>query len=364
MGEDNLGELLGRLEMDAWLDSQALDYRSTRGSSGLQLNVRECPTCGNTDWKVYLNAETGAGNCFAGSHPPGENFSKWRFIRAYLSDQSGRRVYEHIRAFVESHGWRPRRMKAAPVEEPVDLVLPESLALPIRGKNLSYLANRGISTEIATYFRLRYCHHGHFRYRLLGDWRFMPFSGRILIPIYGLDGKLVNFQGRDITGTQDPKYLFPPGLGSTGEHLFNGQNVRDTSRVVVGEGAFDVMALKIALDEDEALRDVVPIGTFGKHLSWGSDESQQGKFLELKSRGVRSVTIMWDGEVRATDDAVAAGQRLRSIGLDVRIAMLPKEKDPNEVAPSVVRDAFYRAVPLTTASAVGVMMRRREMNAA
>lgn len=348
--------------MSSWLDSQGIDYRTTRGSSGVQLNIKECPVCGNSSWKVYMNSETGAGNCFAGDHPPGENFSKWKFIRAALPDVSGRMLVEHIKAHVESSGWRPKRIVPEATKDSEEWALPPCVKLPYRGQNLKYLADRGISDEICRYFDLRYCDEGHYRYRHAGEWRFMPFSKRVIIPVFDLWGKMVTFQGRDITGTHEKKYLFPPGLAGTGVYLYNGHNVKDTRRILICEGAFDVMAAKSALDEDESLRDVVPIGTFGKHLSFGTGETQQAKLIQLKERGVEEVTIMWDGEIVATDDAVRASRKIREIGLRVRIAMLPKDKDPNEVSRSVVRKTFYEAIPVSRLSEVQVIVRRREMN--
>jgi DNA primase len=130
----------------------------------------------------------------------------------------------------------------------------------------------------------------------------------------------------------------------------------------VGEGAFDVAATKIALDGDAELRDVVPVGTFGKHLSSGSENSQLAKFQTLKARGVEEITLMWDGEVQATDDAITAGLLLKSIGFRVRVAMLPPGKDPNEVPADVVRAAFYQAKLLDRKSALEIMTLRRRMN--
>jgi DNA primase len=358
---DDLSELLEALDMEGWLDAQGVDYKSTRGRSGRQLNVRVCPVCGNEGSKVYLNAETGIGTCFGGSHPPPASFNKWSFIRAFLGEVSGRQVVEHIRHHVSERGWIPKR-KTTRVEKPVELVLPPSFPLPFDGKNLAYLDNRGISSEIAAYFHLRYCHDGWFNYEFEGKRRGMFFGQRVLIPVFDLDGKMVNFQGRDITGTQQPKYQFPPGLPSTGIHLLNGQNVRDTKRVVVGEGAFDLMAQKIAFDQDPALRDVIPVGTFGKTLSYGDADTQEAKFRVLKDRGVEEVTMMWDGEVLATQAAVDAGMKLRGLGLRVRVAMLPKDKDPNEVPASIVRQAFYEAMPLSMQSAVLILDKRRRMN--
>ncbi len=81
---------------------------------------------------------------------------------------------------------------------------------------------------------------------------------RLLIPVYDLDGKLVTFQGRDIIGDQDAKYLFPPALPGTGRFLYNGHNAVRARRIAMGEGAFDVFSLKAAIDGESDLRDIVP----------------------------------------------------------------------------------------------------------
>ena len=61
-GNKELEEALDRIDMEAWLDAEGIDYKITRGSRGTQINVKECPCCGNSNWKVYLNADNGLGN--------------------------------------------------------------------------------------------------------------------------------------------------------------------------------------------------------------------------------------------------------------------------------------------------------------
>jgi DNA primase len=365
MATDDLNELLERVDMAAWLDREGISYRETHGRSGQQLNVRECPTCGNHDWKVYLNAETGVGNCFGGSHPHEERiFTKYRFIASHLGKPPAGAVVEHIRLFAKEMGWRPARRTSSKVENAAAAwELPQHFPLPHNGTNMPYLENRGIGADLTAYFHLGYCPNGsYFRYQTEQGWAFQDYSRRILIPVYDLDGKVATFQGRDVTDTAEKKYLFPPGIDGSGVHLFNGMNVHDTRRIIVGEGAFDVAATKIAIDADHDLRDVIPVGTFGKHLSSGSDNSQLAKFMTLKARGVEEITLMWDGEIQATDDAVDAGLMLASNGFRVRVAMLPKEKDPNEVPAEVVRAAFYQATSLSRRTAAEIRMKRRLMN--
>jgi DNA primase len=352
---EELQEALETIDMESWLDREGVKYKVTRGSRGTQLNIKECPCCGGSNWKVYLNAETGLGNCFSGDCEV--KFNKWKFIQAHLGTATTRQVIEHVKEVAAEQGWQPRIRHTAAVQHDAELHLPESYELPIGEKNLKYLENRGITGEIARYFRLRFSKRGVFEY--LDDYgRKMrqSYADRILIPIYDLDGTFVSFQGRDITGTADKKYLFPPGFASTGSYLYNGQNAIGAKRIVVGEGAFDVMALKIALDGDSALRDVVPVGSFGKHLSEGSENSQLSKLIKLKEHGLREVTFMWDGEKKATQDAVKAALMVRGAGLVARIAFLPKDKDPNEVAPEVVRQAFWKAEVLSPTTAAKIKL--------
>lgn len=354
---EELQEALEQIDMEAWLDRQGVDYKRTRGSRGLQLNIKECPCCGNSNWKVYLNAESGLGNCFSGDCE--KKFNRWSFIRASLGSVSTREVVEHVKHVAAEQGWRPARRDTAPVKMTGELKLPESIELPHNGRNIKYLDNRGISAAIAKYFHLRFCLRGGFAYEDEGERRFQDYSNRIIIPIFDMEGALVSFQGRDITGTADKKYLFPPGYASTGAFLFNGQNAIGAESIVICEGVFDVAATKIAFDEDSDLREVVPVGSFGKHLSSGDEDSQLAKLMKLKEQGLKIVTFMWDGENRAIRDAVDAALEVRKIGLIARVAILPKDKDPNEVPASVVRNAYWKAEAISPATAAKLKLKHQ-----
>jgi len=346
-------ELSEELDLESWFERESLAYKTSRGVNGWQINAKDCPQCGGSKWRVYLNAETGAGNCFQ----CGETFSKLGFIHAYLhgdkrenSKAAWRETFKHVREALSDQGWRPKRTTTAAVEFG-EVKLPLSFPLPTpEGQNLIYLEKRGVDAALAKYFHLRFCAEGWWRFtKDDGSPGGQKFDGRVIIPVFDLDGSLRTFQGRDVTGESEQKYLFPKGLPGTGRYLLNGQNAVRAKRVAMGEGAFDVIAIKKALDEEVALRDVVPVGSFGKHLSYGSldGDDQLGRFLQLKADGLEEVTIMWDGEPKALIAALDAAKLLRGIGLKVRIAVLPYDKDPNEVPPDVVRRAFWEAKAYT-----------------
>lgn len=358
MANEDIQELLETIDMEMWLDREGVDYRVTRGSRGVQLNVRECPVCGTAKWKVYLNQDNGLGNCFSGDCEA--KFNKWSFIKAQLGTPPAGQVIEHLKQVAKEQGWRPVRKVELAVNMATELKMPESIALPHKGRNLKYLDNRNINAELASYFHLRFCQRGHFDYLdVEGRPRKQDYSNRVIIPIFNLDGDLVSYQGRDITGTADRKYLFPPGFASTGSIIYNGHNAHGAEDIVIGEGAFDVMATKFALDGQAELRRVVAVGSFGKHLSHGDENSQLAKLLKLRDGGLKRVTFMWDGEDRAIQDAIEAALLVRQFGLTARIAVLPKDKDPNEVPPQVVRDAFWKAVVVDRSVAARMKLARR-----
>ena len=344
---EELDEVLASIDMESWLDAQGIRYKRTRGSRGQQLNIKECPCCGNSNHKVYLNADSGLGNCFSGDCE--KKFNKWSFISAVLGTMSKREVVDHIKQFAIEQGWRPPKLKSAPVNYKTELKLPESYPLPYEGKNLKYLENRNISGEIAAYFGLRYSNRGFFAYLdETGGTVIQDYAKRVIIPIFDLDGNLVSFQGRDTTGESEKRYLFPPGFASTGSIIFNGHNAIGSERIVMGEGVFDVMATKIALDGQMERRDVTAVGSFGKHLSFGDDQSQIAKLMRMQEKGLKEITLMWDAEKQALEDAAETALLLKSHGFVARVAVLPKGRDPNEVVPQVVRDAFWRALPANT----------------
>lgn len=339
------------ITVEDYLDHEGIEYKRTSGSRGRQFNIKECPSCGGNEWKVYLNVENGFGNCFHGSCQ--KNYNLWTFAQARLDTKDKRVVGEHFGDIAKVLGYKPKQ-RVKVVDAPVfdgDLKLPPSIELPTEdGRNLTYLEERGITTEMARYFHLRYCHEGWWRYlKEDGEKSGSNFAQRVIIPVFDLEGNLVTFQGRDITGTSEKKYLFPPRLPGTGRFLYNGHNAaaNRTKHVVLGEGAFDVFAIKKALDADRAFAGILPIGSFGMHLSAqgedGDGQDQLGAFLALRKFGLETITIMWDGEKKALIRALEAADMLKRHGFTLRIALLPQGCDPGEVEPDVVRKAVANA---------------------
>ena len=351
MKSTELGEMLSAIDMEDWLAFEGIEYRKTRGTSGEQLNIKCCPACGKEDWKVYSNAETGLGNCFSGSCTFGNGkgtFNKFSFMREHqLNLNDSVKMMDYVKSVAREMGWRPKRLSTVAVEmENPNLRLPDYEEIPIRGKNLKYLANRRVDIEMAQYFNLGYIAEGY-------------FNKRIFIPIHDLNGELVSFQARDITGKDAKKYLFPSGFASTGKILYNGHNALGIASAVMVEGVFDVIGVKVSFQDDLELRNLAVVGSFGMNLSGdvgGGDNDQLSRFITLKRRGLRVVTIMWDGEAAAIKKAVSAGERLQRIGLKVRIAILPKDRDPSDIDSESLKRCYRAARWLTPKLALTIKL--------
>ena len=355
MDNAEITQALDQIDVETYLDREGVDYKHSYGTRGLQLNLNECPACGEGGRKTYINAETGFGNCFHGAC--NIKFNKFKLI-GEVSGLAGNDLHTHIAAIAEEQGWMPKKARKEITRGALEL--PGKLrSIPENGRHLRYLVERGTTEESALFFQLSYCHGGWWGYKIGEEQKWVSYDKRVIIPIADLAGTLVSFQGRDITGTKSPKYLFPTGFAVAGSHLFNGQNFIDGTHThaIVGEGAFDGIAIHQAIQGHSSCNAMIGLATFGMHLSSGPD-GQLAKFIALKERGLKTVTFMWDSEKAAMINAVKMGLLLIGIGLTVRIAQLPDGCDPaqdkfkNPLPPEVVRQAIFRATLLTRMSAI------------
>lgn len=347
-----IADLLDYIPIEEVLEKQGVDYRTTTGSSGEQLNLRECPFCGGDDWKVYMNRESGLGSCFHGSCQ--ERWNAWKFLNKLLGCRSGHDLAARLKDIARELGWRPARSACAVVEAAPDWEFPESVALPTeKGAMPVYLTERGVSPEMARDLELRWCAKGWFSFvKADGSNGGQPYVNRFLIPVRDIDGKLTTFQGRDVTGTAEKKYLFPPGLPGSGALLYNAQRERGKSALILVEGVMDVVGA-LAAARARAMPAGV-IGSFGKHLS----AAQIDTLALMRREGLKTLTVMWDGERAAYENAVKTAVRVSALGLETFVAALPAGFDPGDAGPQRIVDAFAARAKVTQASA----LRMRIMN--
>jgi DNA primase len=180
------------------------------------------------------------------------------------------------------------------------------------------------------------------------------FRERVIFPICHTDGYVAGFIGRDLSGhPETPKYLNTPHtvLFLKGELLYGFHEGLtgnpEPAQFILAEGPVDVLALAASASKC-GRRDVLPVAASGTaftdHHAW--------RLTHLSQTRTVPVVVAFDGDAPGRAAALVAGERLRAVGLDVRVAALPNGLDPADALaqPDSSIDQFTHAnaVPLLT----------------
>jgi len=147
------------------------------------------------------------------------------------------------------------------------------------------------------------------------------FRDRVMIPIRSSRGSLIAFGGRTL-GDDPAKYLNSPEtpLFTKSQTLFAldraARAFASTERCLVVEGYFDCIALHAA-----GFRETV--ATLGTALT-------EHHAREL-ARRVRRVVVCFDGDPPGRKAALGALRTLLAFDLEVRVLLLPRDQDPDDV---------------------------------
>jgi DNA primase len=173
--------------------------------------------------------------------------------------------------------------------------------------------------------------------------RYDRFRGRLMFPIHDPRGKPVGFGGR-ILGDGEPKYLNSPEgpVFHKGRLLYNFHRAapaaRKSGRLLVVEGYMDVVGLAGA----GVAEAVAPLGT-------ALTEEQ----MQLAWKLVPEPLLAFDGDgagLRAASRAATRALPLIGPGRSLRLVLLPKGQDPDDLARSggkpAVEALLETAVPL------------------
>lgn len=187
---------------------------------------------------------------------------------------------------------------------------------------------------------------GGLRIQVEGKDPYDRFRGRLMLPIRDPRGRVIAFGGRilkDVEGA--PKYLNSPDtpLFDKGRNLYNfdraGPLARKSGRLLVVEGYMDAIACAAAGIEEV----VAPLGT-------ALTEHQ----LALLWRVVDVPTLCLDGDSagqRAAMRAVSRALPLLAPGKSLRIAVLPKGQDPDDLlkarGKAALLEVIEQARPIT-----------------
>jgi DNA primase len=148
------------------------------------------------------------------------------------------------------------------------------------------------------------------------------FRNRLLFTIRDERGRPVGFSGRALSSEVEPKYLNSPEspIFVKKRLLYALSDAREAirrrERTVLAEGCFDHLALYLSGVEET-------VASMGTALT----PEQAGKLKRLAPR----VVICYDGDSAGRNAARAALSHLLAQGLEVSVARLPGDEDPDDV---------------------------------
>ena len=171
------------------------------------------------------------------------------------------------------------------------------------------------------------------------DW----LGGRLIIPVIDQFNNVVAFDGRRIDGGKEQKYINTKetSVFIKGKTLFNLNNLKKVKNqegidcVIMVEGHLDVVSLTQA-----GFRNVV--ASMGTALT-----KDQARILKRYSD---KIIISYDGDFAGQKAAIKGLEILSEEGLDVKVAVMPEGKDPDDVIRELGADAYRKillnAMPL------------------
>jgi DNA primase len=156
------------------------------------------------------------------------------------------------------------------------------------------------------------------------------FHDRVIFPIHNQDGRVAGFIGRDLSGSEHaPKYLnsrqspiFDKGALLYGLHETETTNP-DAQQPVIVEGPLDVLAITTR-SRTTGDTDLLPVAACGTAFT----VIHARRVAEVAFEHRTPAVIAFDADGAGRTAALTAGEHLRYVGLDVRVAALPTGTDP------------------------------------
>ncbi len=190
-----------------------------------------CPFHSESKPSLSMSFDKGIWNCFS-CHKGGS-------INELVKELTNQNIYQVLGIDHEFTGLIKKVEYQNYVEQEID---ESKINIDIRGivvpytqspEALNYLKVRGIEHRIADKYNFQYAHDIY-----INGWKFIK---RLLIPIYGETGKLVNMEGRDVTRNNQIKVLYPK---NSIKPLWNIQNLDYDKPLYITEGLIDLFLLE------------------------------------------------------------------------------------------------------------------------
>lgn len=190
-----------------------------------------------------------------------------------------------------------------------------------------YLAGKGVSGRIAE-------HCGVVKPRGTGG-HYDAFRNRVMFPIYDVSGHPIAFGGRTLDPEENAKYINSPetALFKKSRTVYGldlaRQAISTEGRAIVVEGYTDVIAVSQA-----GIQNVVAcLGT-----------ATTSDHLRLLSRYTNEIVFVYDADAAGMKAALRHIEAFEEAQADVKVAVLPAGRDPDETIREFGAESFRQAV--------------------
>lgn len=275
----------------AWLDDINVPYATIgKNVSAGWVNI-QCPYCDDHSNHLGINLSSKQVHCWRCPHRSGI-----KKLIADLEEINYSEVDERLGMFQSGFYF----------EEPFEAA--ESIELPAEATDefppghLQYLKGRKFDPEeLISSYQLKACAH-------LGPYKF-----RIIIPVF-INGRLVNFVGRDITNRAELRYKAAANRNAVlplKDLVYNLDSVR--KNVLITEGPFDVWRIGPGA-----------VGLLGTEYT----KHQVNLLVQLQAE---RFFVLFDGEPIAFEKARQLAKTLSMSGKDVEVIQCPEGRDPADL---------------------------------
>jgi len=253
-----------------------------------------CPFHFDSDYHLGFNTAGDYTYCWkCGGH------SLLSVVQQYVSTST----YEASQ-ILERYGNRRVLSEALNVHHPKAITMPGD---PLSALYRIYLRKRGFDPDhIAEKYKVT-------AGGIVGDWKY-----RLLIPLF-YQGRVISFQGRDITGNSDIRYKtlsLEKSLDDPKNYLYNMDNAKGDA-IMVCEGPTDVWRIGDSC-----------VSTWGTSTT----EEQVRKLYRYKK-----VFIVFDPDDNAQKRAGTLGNKIAAMGGDVEIIHTGLDHDPGAMTEDEVK---------------------------
>ena len=161
------------------------------------------------------------------------------------------------------------------------------------------------------------------------------YNSRLMFPLHDLNGKVIGFSGRIITGGKQNKYLNTKEteLFKKGKLLYHYHIAREEARVkksvIIMEGFMDIIRASTVDIKNT-------VATMGTALT-------RDHIKEIK-RLSNNIILCFDGDEAGVKATIASGELFKSEGIEVKVISLPGEDDPDTYILKNGKDAFLSLI--------------------